>query len=55
MPGLAPGIRVFASITKDVDGRTKSGHDGCPTQPLLAELRSIHNDLRCHVTVIKQS
>jgi hypothetical protein len=28
MPGLDPGIHVFAaSIKKDVDGRDKPGHD----------------------------
>ncbi len=28
MPGLVPGIHVFARIsTKDVDGRDKPGHD----------------------------
>jgi hypothetical protein len=28
MPGLAPGIHVFLSISKkDVDGRVKPGHD----------------------------
>jgi hypothetical protein len=28
MPGLVPGIHVFAaSIKKDVDGRDKPGHD----------------------------
>jgi hypothetical protein len=28
MPGLAPGIHVFASLDeKDVDGRDKPGHD----------------------------
>jgi hypothetical protein len=28
MPGLVPGIHVFAVAKKDVDGRIKSGHDG---------------------------
>ena len=29
MPGLVPGIHVFASYRKeDVDGRDKPGHDG---------------------------
>ena len=29
MPGLVPGIHVFAVATKeDVDGRVKPGHDG---------------------------
>ena len=29
MPGLVPGIHVFAHIGKqDVDGRVKPGHDG---------------------------
>jgi hypothetical protein len=28
MPGLVPGIRLFAALIKDVDGRDKSGHDG---------------------------
>ena len=29
MPGLVPGIHVFAAYTKeDVDGRDKPGHDG---------------------------
>ena len=29
MPGLAPGIQVFFSYTKQgVDGRDKPGHDG---------------------------
>jgi hypothetical protein len=27
MPGLVPGIHVFASFKKDVDGRVKPGHD----------------------------
>jgi hypothetical protein len=28
MPGLVPGIHVFcASLTEDVDGRVKPGHD----------------------------
>jgi hypothetical protein len=28
MPGLVPGIQVFAPISKqDVDGRGKPGHD----------------------------
>jgi hypothetical protein len=28
MPGLVPGIHVFASLAKeDVDGRDKPGHD----------------------------
>ena len=28
MPGLVPGIHVFAPSNKDVDGRDKPGHDG---------------------------
>ncbi len=28
MPGLDPGIHVFASSKEDVDGRVKPGHDG---------------------------
>jgi len=29
MPGLVPGIHVFAAFgVKDVDGRDKPGHDG---------------------------
>jgi hypothetical protein len=28
MPGLVPGIHVFAALKKDVDGRDKPGHDG---------------------------
>jgi hypothetical protein len=30
MPGLVPGIHVFAELKrrKDVDGRDKPGHDG---------------------------
>jgi hypothetical protein len=28
MPGLVPGIHVFPSSKKDVDGRDKPGHDG---------------------------
>jgi hypothetical protein len=28
MPGFVPGIHVFASSRKDVDGRDKPGHDG---------------------------
>jgi hypothetical protein len=29
MPGLVPGIHVFAYVCKeDVDGRAKPGHDG---------------------------
>ena len=28
MPGLVPGIHVFAARTEDVDGRDKPGHDG---------------------------
>jgi hypothetical protein len=27
MPGLVPGIPVFGSTKKDVDGRDKPGHD----------------------------
>jgi 2-oxoglutarate/2-oxoacid ferredoxin oxidoreductase subunit beta len=27
MPGLVPGIHVFLSWSKDVDGRDKPGHD----------------------------
>jgi hypothetical protein len=27
MPGLVPGIHVFATGEKDVDGRDKPGHD----------------------------
>jgi hypothetical protein len=28
MPGLVPGIHVFAALSKkDVDGRVKPGHD----------------------------
>jgi hypothetical protein len=27
MPGLVPGIHVFPSVNKDVDGRVKPGHD----------------------------
>jgi len=27
MPGLVPGIHVFAAMAEDVDGRNKSGHD----------------------------
>jgi hypothetical protein len=27
MPGLAPGIHVFGSAEKNVDGRVKPGHD----------------------------
>jgi hypothetical protein len=27
MPGLVPGIHVLIYATKDVDGRSKSGHD----------------------------
>jgi len=28
MPGLVPGIHVFAT-SKNVDGRDKPGHDDC--------------------------
>jgi hypothetical protein len=28
MPGVMPGIHVFAAAKKDVDGRDKPGHDG---------------------------
>jgi hypothetical protein len=28
MPGLVPGIHVFATQKKDVDGRDEPGHDG---------------------------
>jgi hypothetical protein len=28
MPGLVPGIHVFAASKKDMDGRDKPGHDG---------------------------
>jgi len=28
MPGLVPGIHVFMTEKKDVDGRAKPGHDG---------------------------
>jgi hypothetical protein len=27
MPGLVPGIHVFSSANKDVDGRDEPGHD----------------------------
>jgi hypothetical protein len=27
MPGLVPGIHVFAASAEDVDGRDKPGHD----------------------------
>jgi hypothetical protein len=27
MPGRVPGIHVFLSLLKDVDGRDKPGHD----------------------------
>jgi hypothetical protein len=27
MPGLVPGIQVFRSAKKDLDGRDKPGHD----------------------------
>jgi hypothetical protein len=27
MPGLVPGIHVFPSTSKNVDGRDKPGHD----------------------------
>jgi hypothetical protein len=27
MPGLVPGIHVFAAAKQDVDGRDKPGHD----------------------------
>jgi len=30
MPGLVPGIHVFAAAKKDVDGRDKPGHDEMP-------------------------
>jgi hypothetical protein len=33
MPGLVPGIHVFARSKQDVDGRDKPGHDS--TQMLL--------------------
>jgi hypothetical protein len=29
MPGLVPGIHVFAPKNQDVDGRDKPGHDVC--------------------------
>jgi hypothetical protein len=28
MPGLVPGIHVYAATKKDVDGRDEPGHDG---------------------------
>jgi hypothetical protein len=28
MPGLVPGIHVFAVASQGVDGRDKPGHDG---------------------------
>jgi hypothetical protein len=28
MPGLVPGIHVFAAQRENVDGRDKPGHDG---------------------------
>ena len=34
MPGLVPGIHVFAPDDKeDVDGRDKPGHEGAPNSP----------------------
>jgi hypothetical protein len=34
MPGLVPGIHVFHSRWRDVDGRDKPGHDGmCGSAP----------------------
>jgi len=30
MPGLVPGIHVFAAAKKDVDSRDKPGHDEMP-------------------------
>ena len=34
MPGLVPGIHVFAPSKKDVDGRDKPGHDGYEMSPM---------------------
>ncbi|MEY9236593.1 hypothetical protein ABIF65_001329 [Bradyrhizobium japonicum] len=33
MPGLVPGIHVLVSMSKNVDGRDKPGHDGERSNP----------------------
>ena len=46
MPGLVPGIHVFASSKKNVDGRDKPGHDEAP---------SISKDEHAHNSTIMPS
>jgi len=44
MPGLEPGIHVFASTNKAVDGRVKPGHDErveARSKPNIKEITSI--------------
>jgi len=42
MPGLVPGIHVFASTTKgDVDGPDKPGHDELWVLAMVLSLRLI--------------
>ena len=38
MPGLVPGIHVFAALKEDVDGRDEPGHDGVETPRVLTTL-----------------
>jgi hypothetical protein len=49
MPGLVPGIHVFASAMQGgVDGRVKPGHDDCYDNALRAKklrLRRKHRSL----------
>jgi len=40
MPGLVPGIHVFATGKKDVDGRDRPGHDGEEQQKSVSRARS---------------
>ena len=42
MPGLVPGIHVFASLLgkNDVDGRDEPGHDERPRDPLCPAYES---------------
>ena len=42
MPGLVPGIHVFAERKKDVDGRDKPGHDEIRTLTVSEHRAAMH-------------
>jgi hypothetical protein len=53
MAGLVPAIHVFASLTKDVDARTKSAHDDQQIGAIkaffaLSTARQVFATLACH-------